>query len=231
MTEIKGFIYSPQLSIDNKRQIIGFGDKAFCVRYIDRAIANKLIIENHYAGTIVSAGRYYFGVFMDGNLCGVLQFGFMMNPQSGKSIVSGATIDNVLELNRMWLAESAPRNSESTALSYAIRIIRNVDKRVKFIQSFADERCGRFGVVYQAANFDYFGEHKTDFYELDGEWFHSKMTNDTTKIGTPRYEKITRSIDKANKHTLRQFRYIYFIDKSWRSRCLLKQQPYPKNDA
>jgi len=225
---IKGFIYSPQLSIDNKRQIIGFGNDAFSVRYIDRTLANKLILENHYSGTIVSAGRYYFGVFMDGVLCGALQFGFMMNPQSGKSIVSGATIDNVLELNRMWLAESAPRNSESTALSYAIRIIRNVDKRVKFIQSFADERCGRFGVVYQAANFDYYGEHKTDFYELDGSFFHSKMTNDTTKKGTPRYERITQNIDRATKHTLRQFRYIYFVDKSWRSRCLLKQQPYPK---
>jgi hypothetical protein len=27
---------------------------------------------------------------------------------------------------------------------------------------------------------------------------------------------------------LRQFRYIKFLDKSWKKKCLLKQMPYPK---
>lgn len=34
--------------------------------------------------------------------------------------------------------------------------------------------------------------------------------------------------ERAIKHELRQFRYIKFIDKSWKKRCVLKELPYPK---
>ena len=53
----------------------------------------------------------------------------------------------------MWLSDDAPRNSESRAISYAVKYIRKACPSVVWIQSFADERCGGLGVVYQAANF------------------------------------------------------------------------------
>ena len=34
--------------------------------------------------------------------------------------------------------------------------------------------------------------------------------------------------DRAERMELRQFRYIRFIDQSWRKKCLLKRMPYPK---
>ena len=34
--------------------------------------------------------------------------------------------------------------------------------------------------------------------------------------------------DRVEKHTLRQFRYIKFIDKRWKKNCLLKEKPYIK---
>lgn len=34
--------------------------------------------------------------------------------------------------------------------------------------------------------------------------------------------------ERAIKHEFRQFRYIKFIDKSWKKRCCLKELPYPK---
>lgn len=83
----------------------------------------------------------------------------------------------------MWLADSAPRNSESQALSYAIKYIRRVRPRVAWIQSFADERCGAWGVVYQAANFLYLRHHWTSFYELDGETYHEMLLSAHKKGG------------------------------------------------
>lgn len=58
-----------------------------------------------------------------------------------------------MELNRMWLSGAAPRNSESRAISYSIKYIRQACPSVAWIQSFADERCKSLGVVYQAVNF------------------------------------------------------------------------------
>ena len=83
-----------------------------------------------------------------------MQFGYAMTPHLMSKVVAGTGSTDYLELNRMWLDDAAPRNSESRALSYAIKYIRRACPRVRWIQSFADERCGGLGVVYQAAGFE-----------------------------------------------------------------------------
>lgn len=133
-----------------------------------------------------------------------------------------------LELNRMWLDDIAPKNSESKAISYSIKFIKRKYPDIKWIQSFADERCGKFGIVYQAANFKYYGEHTALFWTLDGVIYHnSLMTRD------PKLSKSAAILqadkDRATSETLRQFRYIYFIDKRWEKKVLLKEQPYEKH--
>ena len=112
-------------------------------------------------------------VFVDDNLVGVLQYGAAMNPASGNSVVSGTQIENFLELNRMWIDDSAGNTSESQAISCSIRYIKHRYPKVKWIQSFADERCRCYGIVYQACSFSYYGEHANIFWELDGEYYHN----------------------------------------------------------
>ena len=41
--------------------------------------------------------------------------------------------------------------------------------------------------------------------------------------------KLQQNKERAVKMTLRQFRYIKFLDQSWKPKCLLKQKPYPKH--
>jgi hypothetical protein len=64
-----------------------------------------------------------------------------MNPASQKSVVSDTEIDEYLELNRMRLDDKAPKNSESKAVGYSIKYIKRKYPKIKWIQSFADERC------------------------------------------------------------------------------------------
>jgi hypothetical protein len=64
-----------------------------------------------------------------------------MNPASQASVVKDTEIDEYLELNRMWLSDEAPKNSESKAISYSIKYIKRKYPKIKWIQSFADERC------------------------------------------------------------------------------------------
>ncbi|MFA5423378.1 MAG: hypothetical protein WC374_05925 [Phycisphaerae bacterium] len=214
-------------------EVIGFGDDGFYIKEIDRDTANRIIIKNHYSKKIYSGSYIHLGVFMDGELVGILQYGYAMNPQSMDGVVAGTKIDEYLELNRMWLHDKAPRNSESKAISYSIKYIKRKYKKIKWIQSFADERCGRFGVVYQAANFQYYGEHKSDFWELDGVVYHNIIM--TVKEGASQYNATTKRLqenrDRATKYSLRQFRYLYFINEREKKNCRLKQKPYPKHGA
>ena len=223
----RDYILSSQASLFGKPDVVGFGCDAFQVREIDRDRANAVIKRNHYSKKFYSASYIHLGVYIDGELFGVLQFGYAMNPASAGSVVEGTGLDEYLELNRMWLDDFAPRNSESRALSHAIKYIRRRYPRVKWIQSFADERCGLFGTVYQAAGFGYYGEHTATFWELDGVVYHnSLMTRD------PKLSKSAAILQEGRERAvgseLRQFRYLYWLAPRFERQCRLKRQPFPK---
>ena len=60
-----------------------------------------------------------------------------MNPASCSSVVKNTEMDEYLELNRMWLDDIAPKNSESKAISYSIKYIKSKtpkDKRYKSVE-------------------------------------------------------------------------------------------------
>ncbi|GAB5125141.1 hypothetical protein ECPV1252_44500 [Escherichia coli] len=85
---------------------------------------------------------------------------------------------------------------------------------MEWVQSFADERCGRAGVVYQASNFDFIGSHESTFYELDGEWYH-EITMTAIKRGGQRGEYLRANKERAVVHKFNQYRYIRLIS-TWR---------------
>lgn len=228
---MKGYIYSDQIPMFGHKDIVGYGTKDFQVKEIDKDLANKTIIKNHYSRKIYNATYLHLGVFINNEFMGVLQYGYAMNPASCGSVVTGTEMNQYLELNRMWLDDKAERNSESKAISYSIKYIKGKLKTIKWIQSFADERCGGLGIVYQACSFRYYGEHTSSFWEWDNEVFHNIQM--TVKKGTKRYTKRVHELqtnkDKAIKHDLRQFRYIKFLDKSWVKKCTKKELPYLKH--
>jgi hypothetical protein len=225
-----GYIFD-STDLLTSREAIGFGDHAFCVHLIDRKLANGLIEANHYSRRVYRGSTLHLGVFMAGKMVGVLQYGYAMNPASGDSVVAGTLMNEYLELNRMWLADVAPRNSESKALAYSIRLIRRVRPTVKWIQSFADERCGLFGTVYQAAGFTYHGEHKGIFWEVDGEFYHNTlMTAGGKRAESPRAAFVLANRDRAIRHQLRQFRYLRFLKPRFAKGCRHPVRPFPKPD-
>lgn len=233
MTKVKQkntFIFDDQLALWGDPQVIGFGNEGFYVKEIDRIKANELIIANHYSKKVYSATYIHLGLFVDGEIKGVLQYGYAMNPASCSSVVDGTEMDQYLELNRMWIADDAGEYPESRAISMSIKFIKRKFPKIKWIQSFADERCGGFGIVYQACSFDYFGEHKSDFWELDGVVYHNIQM--TVSKDSSRYagaaQHLQENRERATRLNLRQFRYIKFIDGRWKKRCKLTQKPYPK---
>ena len=228
MSKKKGYLYSSQSVLFGEKTIVGYGSDDFYVRVIDRNIANELIVKNHYSKKYYTASYIHLGVFYHDDLMGVLQYGYAMNPASQGSVVTGTEMDEYLELNRMWLHDDLPKNSASRAISYSIKYIKKAYPKVKWIQSFADERCGKFGIVYQAANFEYYGEHSSIFWELDGEFYHNSLMTRNPELSKAA-KFIQENKDRAKKHEFRQFRYLYFIDKRAKLNCTLKKCDYVKH--
>lgn len=189
--------------------------------------ARKMVVEHHYSGRFVNNSYVNLGVFYQREWVGVLQFGYAMNPACLGRIVAGTGTRDYLELNRMWVDDKAPTNSESQAIGLALRYIRKALPKVRFIQTFADERCGGLGVMYQAAGFDYLGSHVTSFYELDGETYHEMLLT-AHRGGGSRGAYLRDNINRAERQSLRQFRYIRFLKKGARRHLQLAVLPYPK---
>jgi hypothetical protein len=226
----KDLIYSDQQTIFGSKEIIGFGSSDFYVKEIPKQISKELIIKNHYSKKVCNDAttHIHLGCYINGELLGVLQYGYAMNPQSMGSVVAETKLNEYKELNRMWFDDKAERNTESKAISYSIKYIRSKFKTVKWIQSFADERCGGLGIVYQAANFKFYGEHTNIMWEFENEIFHNSIVTNNNR-GKKAELEAKNWKEKAKKFELRQFRYIYFLDQKSIKNCLLKEKPYPKH--
>lgn len=227
--ENAGYLFDPFADLLHQRDAIGFGNHAFRVQIMDRLEANAIIEANHYSKRVYAASTLHLGVFIGDERVGGLQYGFAMNPASAGSVVTGTGMTEYLELNRMWLSDGAPRKSESKALAYSIRLIRSVRPAVKWIQSFADQRCGLFGTVYQAAGFTFHGEHLGIFWELDGDFYHNSLVTNSKSNG-PRAMAIRAGLDRATRHKLRQFRYLRFLKPRFAKGCRYPVLPFPKPD-
>ena len=227
---MKKYIYSEQSSLWGDAECLGFGSDDFYVKEIERSLANDLIVKNHYSKKFYNATYIHLGLFNENDIIGVLQYGYAMNPASCASVVDGTKKNEYLELNRMWIADDVGQYPESRAISYSIKYIKRKYPKIKWIQSFADERCGGFGIVYQACSFNYYGEHKSDFWELDGETFHNSIKT-SIKAGKRGFLLLNdlKNKERIKKYSLRQFRYIKFLDKREKKKCLLKEQPYLKH--
>lgn len=226
--EAAGYLFDPSADLFGHRELRGFGEPHFAVILIERELANAIIVARHYSRRIYLGSTVHLGVVIAGCLAGVLQYGFAMNPASADSVVAGTLMHEYLELNRMWLDDAAPRNSESRAIACSIRLLRRHRPAVKWIQSFADERCGLFGTVYQAAGFTYHGEHVATFWEIDGEFYHNSLMTNAKGSTAPRAAFALANKHRAIPHELRQFRYLRFLQTRFARGCRYPVQPYPK---
>ncbi len=209
---------------------VGYGCPELRVETIPVWLARALICRFHYSGRVVNNSYLHLGVYSGRDLVGVLQWGYALNPNSGARVVHGTGNRDYMELNRMWLHDCMPKNSESRAISYAIKVIRMLHPSVQWVQSFADERCGGAGIVYQACSFDFVGWHYSKFYELEGEWYHELCRTRTKKAGA-RGRYLQANFDRAVEHKFKQFRYVKFLNKRARKRLntkLFNSQAYPK---
>ena len=196
---------------------------------INQETAKKIIVNNHYSRTWnTSFGSVNYGIYRDGEILGVAVFGNLMNPASYKKITH-LPKGSVLELNRLWVDDKLVKNAETVFLSLCFKLIKSNYPEVKFIQSFADGRLG-CGTIYKAANFGYYGYHKTHFLRnkaTDEVYHFAPFTN--TKRMNSMLSLCRQYLDgQLESMEVKTYRYIYSLYRDLK--CNLKAQPYPSYD-
>ena len=162
--------------------------KELIVKVIPSKIANDFIRAHHYSGKVVNNSKLHFGVFYNNQLHGVMSYGSSTDKAKTRGLVSGTGWNEFIELNRMAFDDVLPRNSESRAIAYSIKLIKKQAPQIKWIISFADGcQCGD-GTIYRASNFVLTGIKKnTRLYILpSGEVIHALTLN--TCFNQPRKE-------------------------------------------
>lgn len=121
------------------------------VSTISSALAGATVIENHYLHRKPPI-RWSFGLFDNKILQGVCTFG---TPASRHLQVGAlpSQPDCVIELNRLWVDDGQPRNTESWFVS---RCLKGLPGGLVVV-SYADLAQGHAGYVYRALNFRYAG--------------------------------------------------------------------------
>lgn len=220
--------------------------KELVMRVMPSSVANPFIKVHHYSGKVVSNSKLHFGVFLDGELHGVMSYGPSLDKSKLIGLVADTGWNEFLELNRMAFDSYLPRNSESRAISMSIRLIRRYAPQIKWIVSFADAcSCGD-GTIYRASNFVLTGiKENVNLAVLpDGTRVH-KMTlasNPTVprkELGGLSFFDVTGGTYNFKKYLDYvgatpipgyQLRYVYFIDPACRKHLTVPEIPFSRID-
>jgi hypothetical protein len=127
--------------------------KNLLIKPIDAGTANRFVKKMHYSQKVVPNSQLHLGVFFAGQLEGVMQFGPSLNKKGSINLVSETAWNGFIELNRMAFSEALPKNSESRAISVAMRFLKKYAPQIEWVMSFADAtQCGD-GTIYRASGF------------------------------------------------------------------------------
>lgn len=200
----------------------------YYIKEIDYKKAMDIIIKNHYLHRTAPCS-FSFGLFenITNELKGVVIYGTPSSAPLRKGICGNDEKDNVIELTRLWVDDSVPKNGESFLIG---NTIKRVNKEI--IVSFAEIDQGHIGYVYQATNWIYTGlSAKRSNWVIEGVDKHCQTIADkyTSKELTEIYGDKFKRVPRPRKH-----RYVYFNCSKKRKKELLsklkyKIESYPKS--
>lgn len=192
------------------------------IKPISAKDANALTKRLHYSGKVVQNSSLHFGVFYNDRLEGVMQYGSSINKKGTMNLVSGTGWNEFIELNRMAFSEALPKNSESRAIAVTIRLIKKHYPHIKWIISFADgTQCGD-GAIYRASGFILTNIAKNTSLRINPE------TGVPMHIIQAHHLKIQGKFRTWQPIPGYQFRYLYFIDKTYEDKLTVPKIPFSK---
>jgi hypothetical protein len=210
--------------------------------------ANNLIKKLHYSGKVVQNSQLHIGVFYEGKLEGAMQFGPSLDKRKIQGLVKDTGWNEFIELNRMAFSDKLPRNSESRAISIAMKMLKKYAPHIKWVISFADAcQCGD-GTIYRASGFVLTGikENNQIWIAPDNKTKISRLVATNRNKGSGRdslldYAQQFGDLGDTSSASMKPFikvgytplagfqmRYIYFLDQEKRKDLTVKEIPFDK---
>lgn len=161
--------------LDEKHPTMDVLDINRCeVRPIDYKTAKFLVEKYHYAHRVPSI-VFSVGLFVDNILAGCVTYGIPPVPNVQR-ICGEENRRKTLELNRLFIFDWCGKNSESYLISKSFWWLEKEKNQYKILVSYADNKEGHFGYVYQATNWIYTGKSPAMNvgYVINGHEYHNK---------------------------------------------------------
>jgi len=170
--------------------------------------ANRIFEKHHYAHRAVPISES-FGAYKKNalqTLVGAISFGKPASPSLCDGACGKENSHRIYELNRLWVSDECPRNTESRFIGWSLRILKQI-RPDWILVSYADTAQGHTGAIYRATGWIYTGLSDArecgDYAVEDGK--HSRHAKKSDSPNIPR----------SRKH-----RYFYFLKPD--DICLLK---------
>lgn len=215
------------------------------VRAIEPRYANAFVRSHHYSGKVDTRSQVHLGVYWRDTLEGVMQFGPSIDKNKSVGLVRDTPWNGFIELHRLAFSDRLPKNSESRAISVAMRLLKKHAPHVQWVLSYADgTQCGD-GTIYRASGFHLLSVKKnTSMWRMpDGEviakivlepGFSGSASGNgvKAKYGKTGTESSTAFLRKVGAEQLVgfQLKYIYFLDPSARDRLTVPILPFSAID-
>jgi len=217
------------------------------LKVIPSKIANDFVKKHHYSGKVDPRSNLHLGCFLNDVLHGVLQYGISIAKKKVIGLVKGTKWNEFIELNRMALDETMPKNSASRVLSISFKMIKKNAPHVKWILSYADATQSGDGTIYRASGFALTNikTNKTMVRMPNGDVICNLILNPSfggsvTGGAKAKYGKIgefgswsyTKYINHIGGEFLKgfQLRYIYFLHPEERKNLTVPEIPFSKID-
>lgn len=222
------------------------------VRPISRSTAERVILRYEWLGTLPPVQRY-FGIFFGPYVAGVTAVA-VGNGTAGAftSMQYGIERTELATLTRGACVHWAPPGTNSRLVAWTVRLLRELDPRVKLLVAYADSEAGEIGTIYQAAGWTFVGPGSTvvEYVSPAGKVYNTRALGPTSHDGgkivargwaPPSGSNRTRKTEEAllaagwRKQTSNpKLRYAAIVDRNdaeLASRIAAMGLPYPKRPA
>lgn len=212
---------------------------------LDKRKATGIIIEHHYLHRKCPIS-WAFGIEVGGKILGVMTVGKPCSWSATCGVVGEKRTDmnnpaarsrDVYELNRLWVSDSLPKNTESQFVGWCLRQLRKIHPNIILI-SYADgsqknpNGLPHVGYVYQATNWIYTGTSAA-FVDLTFKGYSDYRSVPLDKRGVKVGNRRAWASNPDAIRTKRtpKHRYVWFSNPDDLRLLAWPRQPYPKREA
>src|SRR6267378_85838 len=212
---------------------------------IEKRKATALIIEHHYLHRKCPIS-WSWGIEAGGKILGVMTVGKPCSWSATCGVVGEKYADmksplarskDVYELNRLWVSELLPKNTESQFVGWCLRQLRKIQPKLILI-SYADgshknaNGLSHVGYVYQATNWIYAGTSAA-FTDITFAGYSDYRSVPMEKRGKKTGNRRAWASDPDAIRTKRspKHRYVWFSNPTDRALLAWPKLSYPKRAA